>query len=506
MEIQDRNSLLQQLFSPRAGNAQAILGAEKGFAEMLKPQKNNEAAVVVAEDFTATKAVKSNTAVKEKADLPVKDNKKKADEVKQPAKSETKKSRETKAKDQVGTAAVENNNTPNQPVKPADKPASSENIAGVSAENPVSDAEQVMVDDAMTEAAPQTTMAIQNPLNLLPLDGEQTVVENIVLPLTAAVLAGEENIATPQAPTPDLGGEALAQPLTEEEALLLEQAKYLDEKIASPDKLKIDVTVKEAKIAEPLAKDVLQNRFEIDAMFQSVDAKTAIADADLDATLPVADNATPADNKPAAVIFNPAGVKAMSAAEGQIAPDAASSAASESSKLAISGKEVVFETVNSARSETFARINESSSRDAFKGMGKEVVEQIKVNITKSAVKGIDTIDIQLKPEDLGKIQIKMHIAKNGKLQAEIISSRPETMDLLQKDASGLAKAFNDAGYDTDSRSFNFSFQEENQAREQQKNDSGLRQFIGDTLEQEAESAAGNDNLVYDPLLGLNIRV
>ena len=105
-----------------------------------------------------------------------------------------------------------------------------------------------------------------------------------------------------------------------------------------------------------------------------------------------------------------------------------------------------------------------------------------------------------------KIWVKFHIAKDGKLHADIISSRPETMDMLQKDVSSLAKAFSDAGYDTDSRSFNFSFQNENQAREQQKDDTGLLKFIGDTLEQEAESMAGNDNLGYDPILGLNIRV
>ena len=139
-------------------------------------------------------------------------------------------------------------------------------------------------------------------------------------------------------------------------------------------------------------------------------------------------------------------------------------------------------------------------------MAKEVVEQIKVNITKSAVKGVDTIDIQLKPEDLGKIQIKMHIAKDGKVQAEIIASRAETADLLQKDASSLSKAFNEAGYDTDAKSFTFSFHDENQANSQEKDEAGLLKFIGDKLEEEADALAGNDNLEYDPVLGLNIRV
>ena len=82
----------------------------------------------------------------------------------------------------------------------------------------------------------------------------------------------------------------------------------------------------------------------------------------------------------------------------------------------------------------------SPAEGALKGMSREVVEQVKVNITKSAVKGVDKIDVTLKPEDLGHIEIKMQISKDGKLQAHIISSRPETMEVLQKDMHVLQKA------------------------------------------------------------------
>ena len=66
----------------------------------------------------------------------------------------------------------------------------------------------------------------------------------------------------------------------------------------------------------------------------------------------------------------------------------------------------------------------TSFKDVYKGMSKEVIDQVKVNITKSAVKGVDKVEIQLKPEDLGHIEVKMQIGKDGKLQAHIIASRP----------------------------------------------------------------------------------
>lgn len=164
------------------------------------------------------------------------------------------------------------------------------------------------------------------------------------------------------------------------------------------------------------------------------------------------------------------------------------------------------EFVASARAEQAGKNNQTSLNDVYKGMSKEVVEQVKVNITKSAVKGVDTIEVRLKPEELGHIEIKMQI-KNGKLQAHIISSRPETMEALQRDAQVLEQAFNDAGFQTDSNSLSFSFRNEgNQAQEQNNQ---LRSFIGKVFEQEAnidEAMTEIANQNWSAENGLNIRV
>ena len=178
------------------------------------------------------------------------------------------------------------------------------------------------------------------------------------------------------------------------------------------------------------------------------------------------------------------------------------SSANMSNQSVMSGAEFLA----SAKAEQAGKNNQTSLNDVYKGMSKEAVEQVKVNITKSAVKGVDTIEVRLQPEELGHIEIKMQI-KGGKLQAHIISSRPETMEALQKDAQILEKAFNDAGFQTDSNSLSFSFRNEgNQAQEQS---SKLRDFIGEVFEQEAQSdekiaEAANQN--WSAERGLNIRV
>ena len=155
--------------------------------------------------------------------------------------------------------------------------------------------------------------------------------------------------------------------------------------------------------------------------------------------------------------------------------------------------------------------NKTSLKDVYKGLGKEAVEQIKVNITKSAVKGVDTIQVQLKPEELGHIEIKMQLAKDGKLQAHIISSRADTMEMLQKEIPALEKAFNEAGFETDSNSFSFSYREDAQSRQENNAESNLRDFIGNILDNEKTAEGLNEeamgyNQIWDGTSALNIRV
>ncbi|MBO5443357.1 MAG: flagellar hook-length control protein FliK [Alphaproteobacteria bacterium] len=154
-----------------------------------------------------------------------------------------------------------------------------------------------------------------------------------------------------------------------------------------------------------------------------------------------------------------------------------------------------------------ANDDKTSFREVYKGLSRETIDQIKVNITKSAVKGVDKIQIQLKPEDLGSIEVKMQIGKDGKLQAHIISGRPETMDVLQKEIASLEKAFSDAGFQMDEGSLSFSFRESN-SQNGQGHDEELRQFIGNVFEQETvqEQVAGDEYLSGTASNGLNIRV
>ena len=95
----------------------------------------------------------------------------------------------------------------------------------------------------------------------------------------------------------------------------------------------------------------------------------------------------------------------------------------------------------------------------------ELVDQIKVRISKAAKEGVEKININLKPKELGNIQVKLETDGRGNIKASIIASRPETLDMLQKDASVLKQALAEAGLKTDDNAFNFSYRGEQQQQD-----------------------------------------
>ena len=276
-----------------------------------------------------------------------------------------------------------------------------------------------------------------------------------------------------------------------------EQAAKLSEVIGKEiSKAEIKVSVKEEKISQLSSNDLLAG------------ANSASDSVALQAqSVAMADDIAAVKDLNVMPTFNVASSNVAEASASGVSQIAAVEANSNNLNTAVvAGSEFI----KAAKADASAESNQTSFRDIYKGMSKEIIDQVKVNITKSAVKGIDKIDISLKPVDLGHIEVKMQIGKDGKLQAHIISSRPETMEVLQKEMQTLEKAFNDAGFQTDEGSLSFSFRGGNQANQNQERDNGLRNFIGDIFEKEASNdlLAGDafQNQSWNGTTGLNIRV
>lgn len=305
------------------------------------------------------------------------------------------------------------------------------------------------------------------------------------------------------------GQEAVAEVEDNGDQVVARQASELSEVVGKDRKVKIEVNVKEEKIAATADASLLKNVKAVD------DVVAAVMDGE--GNNPLLENADNLNGMNASVLNaakNAAGSASATApvmTAAAVAESIKAVAADEAAPTVLANASSVAggELASAARTPAAANSETPSFKDVYKGMGKEVVDQIKVNITKSAVKGVDKIEIQLKPEDLGHIEVKMQIGKDGKLQAHIISSRPETAEILQKEMGNLQKAFSDAGFQTDEGSLSFSFRDDGQAgRDQEKNN--LRNFMGDIMEQETALDAVSGDLfagtAWDGKSALNIRV
>ena len=344
----------------------------------------------------------------------------------------------------------------------------------------------------------------------------ENISEGFVELLPAEVVAASSKEKTDSS----VASSILSKDVSYNDTNLAEQALALDDKIGQEQKVKIEVSVKEDKSFVSVEQGLVQDKVSLHKALEASmaqDEKTDTGNIKNKTSQIIAPSQQQTNQSVPSSSAAIQGISGVSAANGFVAAENISSSASSvkvasvgeisgntSSQALMSGSELLSGT----RGENTEKTNGTSFRDIYKGMSKEVIEQVKVNITKSAVRGVDKIDVSLKPEDLGHIEIKMQISKDGKLHAHIISSRPETMDILQREAQSLEKAFNDAGFQTDDTSLSFSFRNDGQAGTDQERNAELRSFIGNVLESEQnEELVSNDNLLYwDPAQGLNIRV
>lgn len=88
-------------------------------------------------------------------------------------------------------------------------------------------------------------------------------------------------------------------------------------------------------------------------------------------------------------------------------------------------------------------------------------EQIAINIQKALKAGKDQVTIKLQPEELGRIDVKLEVGEDGRVTAQVRAEKPETLELLQRDARGLERALQEAGLRADSGSLSFGLRGDN---------------------------------------------
>jgi flagellar hook-length control protein FliK len=81
-----------------------------------------------------------------------------------------------------------------------------------------------------------------------------------------------------------------------------------------------------------------------------------------------------------------------------------------------------------------------------------------VQLRKAVDNGESKLRIQLRPHDLGKVEVKLDITGDGRAKVLVMAERPETLEILQRDSRVLERALQDAGLKTDQNSLSFDLQ------------------------------------------------
>ena len=108
-----------------------------------------------------------------------------------------------------------------------------------------------------------------------------------------------------------------------------------------------------------------------------------------------------------------------------------------------------------------------------------IADQVAVQIQKSLSQGNDKISIQLRPAELGKVEVRLEVGHEGRVTAVITADRADTLDLLQRDARILQSSLQDAGLRADSNSLSFELRGNGQTFDQAHDGTGNARGSGD---------------------------
>jgi flagellar hook-length control protein FliK len=95
-----------------------------------------------------------------------------------------------------------------------------------------------------------------------------------------------------------------------------------------------------------------------------------------------------------------------------------------------------------------------------------------VEIAASAQSGKSRFDIRLDPAELGRIDVRIDIDRNGLVTSHLTVEKPETLSLLRQDAAQLQRALDDAGLSTGNSGLQFSLRDQSSSGQDDGSRSG----------------------------------
>jgi flagellar hook-length control protein FliK len=131
-------------------------------------------------------------------------------------------------------------------------------------------------------------------------------------------------------------------------------------------------------------------------------------------------------------------------------------------------------------------------------------QSVAIQIAAKAQNGVQQFDIRLNPPELGRVDVRLEFTKDGQVTTHLIVERPETLDMLSKDARQLERALSEAGVDIEQDGLTFSLQDQqSQESEREEAENQFNGFENNTSENEEQTTTINTDAIYRQLSDSN---
>lgn len=125
-----------------------------------------------------------------------------------------------------------------------------------------------------------------------------------------------------------------------------------------------------------------------------------------------------------------------------------------------------------------------------------VAGQVAVQITRFAREGNHEFSIRIDPPELGRVDVKLEIAHDGKVNTVVSVDNEKTLQLLQRDQAQLERALAEAGLDTKGGTLDFSMNKQD--------DNGQR--LADTPKGPGGEMTGAADMTEEPVANVSLGV
>jgi flagellar hook-length control protein FliK len=88
------------------------------------------------------------------------------------------------------------------------------------------------------------------------------------------------------------------------------------------------------------------------------------------------------------------------------------------------------------------------------------IDGVAVEIAAQSQNGKNSFQIRLDPAELGRIDVKLEVDKDGNVTTKLMAERPETLDMLKRDAANIERTLQQAGLKTSDNSMQFSLRDQ----------------------------------------------